>query len=48
MYDHGDYQKSRDKVSDIYNITMDIFERAATENRATSQVAETIALEKLR
>jgi leucine dehydrogenase len=48
MYDHGDPKKANDQVGDIYNITMDIFARSQQENRATIQVAETIALEKLR
>jgi leucine dehydrogenase len=48
MYDHSDSLKSNEQVSDIYNIVMDIFVRSKEENRATSQVAETIALEKLR
>jgi leucine dehydrogenase len=48
MYDHGDPLKSNEQVSDIYNIVMDIFVRSREENRATSQVAEAIALEKLR
>lgn len=48
MYDHGDPDKSHAQVSDIYSIVMDIFMRSQQENRATSQVAEAIALEKLR
>lgn len=48
MYDHSDPIKSREKVNDIYHTSMAIFERAKQENRSTSEIAETMALEMLK
>lgn len=48
IYDGGDQKKAHAKIADIYHTTMNIFERAKKENRSTSDVAETMALEKLK
>lgn len=47
MYKHADPQKAINQVNDIYKTVTTIFERSKQENRATSEVAESIALEKL-
>lgn len=48
VYDHSDVKRAGEAVEDIYQTMMDIFERAKRENRPTSEIAETIALERLR
>jgi leucine dehydrogenase len=48
IYDHADVAKSTDQIRDIYNTLISIFERAKHENRATNQVAEQMAKEKLK
>ena len=48
LYDHADYQKAMNQVSDIYQTLMLIFERSIAENSATNKIAEMIALERLR
>lgn len=47
IYDKGDMQKSLAQINDIYHTVYDIYERSAHENRATNQIAEQIAKERL-
>jgi leucine dehydrogenase len=47
IYDHGDKQQAHEQISNIYYTVMDIFEKSARENRATNDIAEAIATEKL-
>lgn len=47
IYDHGDMQKSLEQINNIYNTVYHIFERATYENRATNEIAERIALDRL-
>lgn len=47
IYDHGDMQMSLEQINNIYNTVYHIFERATYENRATNEIAEKIALERL-
>lgn len=47
IYDHGDLQKSLAQINNIYYTAYDIFERSARENRATNEIAEKIARERL-
>ncbi len=46
-YDHANIALATKQVEDIYNSTLDLFVRAARENRATNEIAEKIALERL-
>jgi leucine dehydrogenase len=48
IYDHADPQKAINQVSDIYQTSMRLFERAREENRSTNEIAEQIAMERLR
>lgn len=48
VYDQGDMKESMEKISNIFYTVYDIFERAAHENRATNEIAEQIARERLR
>lgn len=48
IYDHGNLKRSRDKINEIYNTAYDIYERSMSENRATNEIAEKIAKERLR
>ncbi|HVY53192.1 MAG TPA: hypothetical protein VHA13_01585, partial [Gammaproteobacteria bacterium] len=48
FYDHADINIALQQVSDIYHTTLDIFQRAQQENRATNEIAEMIAVERLR
>lgn len=48
IYDHADPQKAMNQVSDIYQTSMRLFERSREENRSTNEIAEKIALERLR
>ncbi|WP_407641499.1 Glu/Leu/Phe/Val dehydrogenase family protein [Aquicella lusitana] len=48
IYDHGDLKKSMEQINNIYNTVYDIFERSAHENRATNEIAEKIARDRLR
>lgn len=48
IYDHADKNKAHEQISNIYHTAMDIFEKSAAENRATNDIAEEIASEKLR
>lgn len=47
IYDKGDMQKSLEQINNIYNTVYEIYERSASENRATNEIAEQIAREKL-
>lgn len=46
-YAHGDMQQTLKKINHLYNMTYDIFERAASENLDTHTVAVKIAEERL-
>ncbi len=47
-YDHANLEKAREQVGDIYHTVLDIFVRAEKEKLAPNEVAENIALERLR
>lgn len=47
-YDHADINKAMEQVGDIYYTLMPIFERSIQENVPTNEIAEKIALERLR
>lgn len=47
IYDHGDIQKAEQQIEGLYETLWSIFERSKAENHATSEIAESIALEKL-
>lgn len=48
IYDRADKKAAHDQISNIYHTVTTIFERAKKENRATSEIAEAMALERLR
>lgn len=48
IYDHGDYKKSIEQINNIYHTVYDIFERSTHENRATNEIAEKIARDRLK
>jgi leucine dehydrogenase len=48
IYDHGDLKKSVAQINNIYHTVYDIFERSVHENRATNEIAENIARDRLR
>lgn len=48
IYDQADGQEAMKQVGDIYNTLTEIFIRADHENRATNEIAELIALDRLR
>ncbi len=48
IYDQCSVKMAVEQVSNIYYTVMDVFERAAKENRATNEIAEKIAIDKLR
>lgn len=48
MYDHGDFEKARQQVCDIYQNIIHIFEQSIKENRSTLDIAESMALARLR
>jgi leucine dehydrogenase len=48
VYDHADLTRAVQQVGDIYFTLGEIFERSQLENKTTNQIAEAIALEKLR
>jgi leucine dehydrogenase len=48
IYDHGDMKKSLEKIDSIYNQVYEIFERAEKENGSTNEIAEKIALDRLK
>lgn len=47
MYGHGNFDESNKQIRDIYNTVYDIFERSEKEQRATNEIAENIARERL-
>lgn len=47
MYDNGTMSQSLEKINDIYQMTYEIFERAASEDIDTHKVAVAIAQERL-
>lgn len=48
MYQHADINIAFDKVKNIYDTLMSVFQRAQQENRTTNEIAEIIAIERLR
>ena len=48
LYDHGDMNKSLEQINNIYHTVYDIYERSAHDNRATNQIAEMIARDRLK
>ncbi len=48
IYDHADVDKAEEQISNIYYTLTEIFERAKEENRPTSEIAEAMALERLK
>ena len=48
IYDHGDIKKSLEKIDSIYDQVYEIFERAQEENCSTNEIAEKIALDRLK
>lgn len=48
MYDHSDPERAHDQVGHIYQTVMEIFERAEKENHSTVEIAETMAMDRLR
>jgi leucine dehydrogenase len=47
-YDHADAKKADEHVSNIYHTVTDVFTQAQNANRPTNEIAEKIALERLR
>lgn len=47
IYDHGDSTRAQQQIYELYDILLQLFERAQQEHKPTSEVAELIALEKL-
>lgn len=47
VYDHADLERAKEQVGDIYFTLMEIFERSKTENKASNEIAERMALERL-
>lgn len=47
MYDNGSMQRSLEQINEIYQMTMEIFERSTSENIDTHKVAVEIAQERL-
>jgi leucine dehydrogenase len=48
IYDHGDIKRSLEQINHIYHTVYDIFERSVHENRATNEIAEKIARDRLK
>ncbi len=48
IYDHASEKKAHEQISHIYYTLTTIFEKAQQENRATSDIAEMMALERLK
>lgn len=48
IYDHGDMKKCLEQINNIYNTVYDIYERSKFENRATNEIAEKIARDRLK
>lgn len=47
IYDHGDEERARRQIINLYDETLRIFERAQAEDKPTNQIARTIAEERL-
>lgn len=48
LYGNGTIEQSVKQINDIYNTAYDIYERSIRENRATNQIAEMIARDRLK
>ncbi|MDR3478125.1 MAG: Glu/Leu/Phe/Val dehydrogenase dimerization domain-containing protein [Gammaproteobacteria bacterium] len=48
IYDHADEKKAHEQIGNIYHTAMTIFETSKAENRATSEIAESMAVKLLR
>lgn len=48
LYDHGDMNKSLEKINNIYHTVYDIYQRSAHENIPTNKIAEQIARDRLK
>jgi leucine dehydrogenase len=48
MYDHDNFDKAKEQVFNIYETIMEVFSRSIKENRSTVDVAESIAMTRLR
>lgn len=48
MYDHDNFEKAQQQVFNIYETMMDVFARSIKENRSTVDIAESIAMTRLR
>lgn len=48
VYDHADQEKAQEQISNIYHTATTIFERSRAENRPTSEIAEEMAVARLR
>jgi leucine dehydrogenase len=48
MYDHNDLAKAKAHVDRIYQTTMDIYEKASIEKRMTTEIAEEVAISRLK
>lgn len=48
MYDHNDLTKAKAQVDRIYQTLIDIYDRSARENRMTTEIAEEIAISRLK
>lgn len=48
IYDHGDIKRYMEQINNIYHTAYDIFERSLHENKATNEIAEKIACDRLR
>lgn len=47
IYDHGNIARSTEQIHNIYDIVMDIYQRSASENIPTNEIAFRIARERL-
>lgn len=48
IYDHGDMKQCMEQINNIYHTVYDIYERSKFENRATNEIAEKIARDRLK
>jgi leucine dehydrogenase len=48
IYQHGDSKKAHQQIAGLYDTLMSLFKRGAAENCSTNEVAEIIALEKIK
>ena len=48
IYDHADARRATQQIANIYETSMSIFMRAAAEGRSTVEIAEAMAVERLR